>query len=178
MGRRWVIPPTLPHSGHGSCQFAPPRRLPPTLPRTRIGGECSCVAGMRSNKQQHTLSRECSAVKHMMNGHSHVCETNSNYGDLKGEIREITGVGRLVGREPLEMTRTHACTTSEQSCSCRWGNIQTNTDQRHKRSKRDSELLAFSNLCTVADGVRGRHRPCRICDMRGASRQLKRFDAD
>ena len=36
-----------------------------------------------------------------------MCETNSNYGDLKGGIRKITGVGRLVGREPLGMTRTH-----------------------------------------------------------------------
>ena len=79
----------------------------------------------------------------MMNGHGHVCETNSNYGDLKGKIQEITGVGRLVGRELLELTRTHACTTSEKSCSCRRGNIQTNNDQRHKRSERDSELLAL-----------------------------------
>jgi hypothetical protein len=30
-------------------------------------------------------------------------------------IREITGVGRLVGREPLNKTRTHACTTGEQT---------------------------------------------------------------
>ena len=30
-------------------------------PRTRIGGECRCEAGMRSNKQQHTLSRGWSA---------------------------------------------------------------------------------------------------------------------
>ena len=51
---------------------------------------------MRSNKQQHTLSRGWSAVKHMMNGHSHVWETNSNYGDLKEKIRKIMGVGRLL----------------------------------------------------------------------------------
>ena len=59
--RRWVVPPTLHHSGHGGCQIAPPRWLPPTLPRTRIGGECGCDAGMQSNKQQHTLSRGWSA---------------------------------------------------------------------------------------------------------------------
>ena len=79
-------------------------------------------------------SQGCSETPLALN---HVCETNSHYGDPKGGIREITGVGRLVGREPLELTRTHARTTSEQSCLCRRGNIQTNNDQRHRRSERD-----------------------------------------
>ena len=36
-------------------------------PAREYGGECSCEAGMRSNKEKHTLSRGWSAVQHMMN---------------------------------------------------------------------------------------------------------------
>ena len=132
---------------------------------------------MRSNKKQHTLSSGWSAVQHMMNGHSHVPETNSNYGNLKGKTREITGARRLVGREPLEMTRTHACTTSEQSCSCRWGNIQTNNDQRHKRSRRGSSSAKPPKSFALLQ-YRVRWEALSLSDLRLCpSRQAKGFDA-
>ena len=53
-----------------------------------------------------------------------------------GKLRKITGVGRLVGREPLEKTRAHACTTGEQSCSCRWGtNKQTTISDKTLKAR-------------------------------------------
>ena len=35
------------------CQVAPPRWLPPTLPRTRIRGGCSCNVGTWSSNEAH-----------------------------------------------------------------------------------------------------------------------------
>ena len=96
--------------GHGGCQVAPPRWLPPTLPRTRMGGECGCKAGMRSNKQQHTLSGGWSAVQQMMNGFSHVRETNSNYGDLKSKGKNTGIYGRRTACRPRAPgADTHTC---------------------------------------------------------------------
>ena len=51
----------------------------------------------------HSVSRGRSAVQHMMNGASHVCETNTNYGDLKGKLRASNGIGR----ESLELAQAH-----------------------------------------------------------------------
>ena len=52
----------------------------------------------------HSVSRGWSAVQHMMNGASHVCETNTNYGELKGGNY---GRRTAFGRESLELAQAH-----------------------------------------------------------------------
>ena len=65
--------------------------------------------------------------KHMMTGASHVCETNTNYGDLKGEI---TGVGRQWPRVPRAGTSTQGCEGASQ-----WvGGRDLQQQQRSQRS--------------------------------------------
>ena len=75
----------------------------------------------------HSVSRGWSAVQHMMNNASHVCETNTNYGDLTGEI---TGVGRRWPRVSRAGTSTQECEGASQ-----WvGRRDLQQQQRSQRS--------------------------------------------
>ena len=79
----------------------------------------------------HSVSREWSAVKHMMIGASHVvCETNANYGDPKG--------GEY-GRRTALAASPSSWGTSTQECegASQWvgeRDLQQQQQQRQQRS--------------------------------------------
>ena len=53
-------------------------------PRANTEGSAVARREYGATMRVHSVSRGWSAVQHMMVGASHVCETNTSYGDLKG----------------------------------------------------------------------------------------------
>ena len=86
----------------------------------------------------------------------------------------MMGAGRLASREPLERTRMYACTTGEQTCSCRWVNNKQKTISDINVQGEDPSP---PNICTAAGfSPVGGFVP--VGPATCPSRQARRFDTD
>ena len=60
-----------------------------------------------ATKKVHSVSRGWSAVQHMMNCASHVCATNTNYGDLNLKGKNYGRRAALAASPSLELAQAH-----------------------------------------------------------------------